>query len=616
MHGLIHIILKDFVLKQFGHDPWAKILRELNISDDEAILDVYEQYEDATTVLAVTTAAKVLGVSFDDALRAYGAHFVGYVASGGYLRMLLSMGDDLAAFLRNVNHLHHNLERKFREAEFPVFHVEEEDRNTFCLSYSSSRALTLAPLVEGVLPAVGEALYRQHVVMTHMPTPKEGYLVTWRVSTSNQETSKPTRAVNGKVVFNGAHWHAALVRVTRSYGRSIRLSRDSSSGFEERLQHERRSSSTTTVALNAMIEGATLAPEDKKHLDTFLKVVRTNPSPGEMLMRAVPAGHVAADWDSPNLSQVSDFWATNAGDAVHYWMSMPASRAKRFVTHSWGAPTDWHDVMGQNCLYADVKATELATVAKDLVGPTQRWQEVTFWIDKCCIPQRHPLMNECVALLEDFIQMSDGMVVLLTWQYFSRLWCVYEWAAFLVYHEADKVQVCVDAFLRPSSRHLFIDAVRHFSVKNSQCYNPSDRAILADKIEQNYNSEEDFERFAKGTAVAVLAVAAARRAGRSDTDYLTEFAPWKHLADEMGFEPLSNALSVADPVGWRRQALMSAHGVDHAGAVNDSIGKAAKQWQKQFSLKTDAWFRGEVLPALRDLKHRSVRLHHLDAFLV
>ena len=161
MHGLIHVILKDFVLTKFGEDPWYKILVELNVTDDTTILDVNEQYDDATTVLAVTTAAKVLGVSFDDALRAYGAHFVGYVAAGGYLRMLLSMGDDLTAFLGNVNHLHHNLERKFREARFPVFHVEQDDQKCFFsllqffqgLGFGTSRGRRVAGSGRGTVQA-------------------------------------------------------------------------------------------------------------------------------------------------------------------------------------------------------------------------------------------------------------------------------------------------------------------------------------------------------------------------------------------------------------------------------------------------------------------------------
>lgn len=149
-------------------------------------------------------------------------------------------------------------------------------------------------------------------------------------------------------------------------------------------------------------------------------------------------------------------------------------------------------------------------------------------------------------------------------------------------------------------------------MKNSQCYNQSDRVILAAKVHEHYNSQRDFEQFARGTAVAVLAVAAARRAGRSETDFQAEFAPWKNLAEELGFEKLSKALGVADPVAWRLQALTLMRADDGAVAINESIGKAAEQWQKQFTLMTDLWFRDEVLPVLRELKHRSVRLHHLE----
>ena len=31
-------------------------------------------------------------------------------------------------------------------------------------------------------------------------------------------------------------------------------------------------------------------------------------------------------------------------------------------------------------------------------------------------------MPTCVSLLEEFIRRSDGMIVLLSWHYFERLW--------------------------------------------------------------------------------------------------------------------------------------------------------------------------------------------------
>mmetsp|Transcript_89537 Transcript_89537/g.255745 ORF Transcript_89537/g.255745 Transcript_89537/m.255745 type:complete len:186 (+) Transcript_89537:179-736(+) len=116
MHGLIHIILKDLVVSKFGEEKWAAIGAKLGLAEsgDGPILEE-KQYPDETTVAGIATTAEVLGVSFEDALKVYGAHFVHFVYKGGHLQMLHSMGDSLEEFLKNVNHLHYTLERTYRE---------------------------------------------------------------------------------------------------------------------------------------------------------------------------------------------------------------------------------------------------------------------------------------------------------------------------------------------------------------------------------------------------------------------------------------------------------------------------------------------------------------------
>merc|ERR1712232_415535 len=107
----------------------------------------------------------------------------------------------------------------------------------------------------------------------------------------------------------------------------------------------------------------------------------------------------------------------------------------RFLSHSWSPPAEWEEVMGKGVLYSEMKATEVCGVAKDLAasltGDHNKWTDVQFWVDKCCIPQgNEELMTWCVGLLEEFIALADGLVVILTWSYFDRLWCVYEWVCF------------------------------------------------------------------------------------------------------------------------------------------------------------------------------------------
>ena len=93
--------------------------------------------------------------------------------------------------------------------------------------------------------------------------------------------------------------------------------------------------------------------------------------------------------------------------------------------------------------------------------------------------------------------VKQGMVVLFTWQYFERLWCVYEWAAFLIYHDPEDVSILVDVFHRSSSQQLYIDSVENFSALTSKCYNEDDRKLLNEKIDEYYISNESFARFAQ-----------------------------------------------------------------------------------------------------------------------
>ena len=56
----------------------------------------------------------------------------------------------------------------------------------------------------------------------------------------------------------------------------------------------------------------------------------------------------------------------------------------------------------------------------------------------------------CVGLIEEFLKLSEGLIVLLSWHYFTRLWCIYEWACFLRLHHPSDAQIYLgcDAFLK------------------------------------------------------------------------------------------------------------------------------------------------------------------------
>lgn len=353
--------------------------------------------------------------------------------------------------------------------------------------------------------------------------------------------------------------------------------------------------------------------------------------------------------DIATLNKASAFWGTKVGRPCDYELSSPVETAHRFVTHSWSAPGNWKDVMGDRCSYADIKAMELYMVAKDIAEEElvadRSWKDVTFWVDKCCIPQQHSLTEMCIGMIEEFIRRSDGMVVLFSWDYFDRLWCVYEWAAFLVHHSAANVHICSEMFLRPATRALYMDSIRNFSVRNAKCFHEPDRALLKDKISQYYVSEAAFERFAKCTAIAVLSRSAVHRAGRSTWEMEAELEPLRELCQELGLPGLRAALLKPDPILWRRRAvgertwskalpsssvakvssmdsadsdvgsgsmgpartLGSRQGSMTSRSTNASTsGSNSLNWQMGYKARIEIWFVKDVLPIVEAVKAECV----------
>jgi len=227
-----------------------------------------------------------------------------------------------------------------------------------------------------------------------------------------------------------------------------------------------------------------------------------------------------------------------------------------------------------------------------------------------------------VNMIEDFLQKCDGMVVLLSWQYFERLWwygashyfpcaqrrrfvasppdppsSVYEWASFLICHDPKNVTICVDAFLRPSTRALYVQSIENFSVANSKCNKEADRPVLAKKVAEYYNSVEAFEYFTRSTSIGVMALAVARKAARGSHE--EEFMPWVHLARRLGLTDLAAGLETCQPASYRKIAI------EMSKDENNS-----NKWQKIFADKLEEWFDSEIAPVLEAARLQSVRPEH------
>lgn len=101
---------------------------------------------------------------------------------------------------------------------------------------------------------------------------------------------------------------------------------------------------------------------------------------------------------------------------------------------------------------------------------------------------------------------------------------------------------------------LYLDAVRHFSLKKAKCHKDSDRKLLEQKISQEYVSVEAFETLMRATVIAFMARSMAYPAGRAPKLETRFYVPWVDLATELGFDDLALALASIQTREWRRIA--------------------------------------------------------------
>mmetsp|Transcript_1045 Transcript_1045/g.1665 ORF Transcript_1045/g.1665 Transcript_1045/m.1665 type:complete len:451 (-) Transcript_1045:143-1495(-) len=199
-------------------------------------------------------------------------------------------------------------------------------------------------------------------------------------------------------------------------------------------------------------------------------------------------------------------WISSSGDESDYTLSNPCRGIYRFVSHCWSHDTE--DLYIDDIeTYAAFKGSELNS-ALTILRDREQWDDSmkTLWIDKFCVPQgdaslkMHIISNH----LEHFIQISEGLIVLLSSHYFTRLWCVYEWACFLAYKPFDKIEVgCQWLTQETETYSLLLRSIATVSVGGARCFNEGDRKILEDKIAEYYSSKEAFILFVKATSFAL-----------------------------------------------------------------------------------------------------------------
>ena len=98
MYGIVNKGIKDMVVRNYGEDTWDQIREEANCEEDYFLS--MENYDDAITYNLVGAASKVLDVSADKILIAFGEFWMQFTAIEGYGNALQIAGVSFPQFLK------------------------------------------------------------------------------------------------------------------------------------------------------------------------------------------------------------------------------------------------------------------------------------------------------------------------------------------------------------------------------------------------------------------------------------------------------------------------------------------------------------------------------------
>lgn len=83
--------------------------------------------------------------------------------------------------------------------------------------------------------------------------------------------------------------------------------------------------------------------------------------------------------------------------------------------------------------------------------------------------------------------MQGGLVAMVTWNYFDRLWPLVEWSVFCAHRGPDRIQLAADALAGPTLVEYY-RAIRRVSVIDAGCRDKRDRELLLGLIEKVFRS--------------------------------------------------------------------------------------------------------------------------------
>jgi hypothetical protein len=190
--GVIFKVFEEFVVTNFGEDVYEDVYDATPLETTGPFVGP-GTYPASDLLALVQTATEQLGISVEEAVRAFGAF--AFPALAGSVRPLMDQFDDVASFLLGLESVVHTEVRKIdRDASPARFSVERVDDHELTMHYESP--LGLFPLVHGLLD--GAAAWFGEP-FDHEMVASEGTNATFRLTFAPTPVGvgAPTGAVDG-----------------------------------------------------------------------------------------------------------------------------------------------------------------------------------------------------------------------------------------------------------------------------------------------------------------------------------------------------------------------------------------------------------------------------------
>lgn len=157
MYGMIHKVARELGLAALGEASWRDLKAACGLGSEHFISGQY--YSDEVTAALLGALAAKMNLSTDALLTRLGRRWIVFAGQSSYGAVMDLAGDDLGAFIRNLDRMHASIKAIMPEAVLPSFEVTKETAAGLTVVYRSERQ-GLEPFVvglfEGLLERFGE----------------------------------------------------------------------------------------------------------------------------------------------------------------------------------------------------------------------------------------------------------------------------------------------------------------------------------------------------------------------------------------------------------------------------------------------------------------------------